>query len=213
MAIGILGGTFDPVHCGHLRLAIELRERLELERVRLLPAGAPRLRDPPVANAQHRLQMLVEAIRDVPGLDIDPRELDRSGPTCTVDTLQAIRDEQPDRSVCFIVGADAFSRLDAWSHWRRLPELAHLVVAERPGVALPGVGPLAELVSARATACVADLHHRPAGRVLRIATPPLDISASDIRRRLRRGSSIHYLVPPGVGTLIEKYGIYPACQS
>ena len=215
MAIGVLGGTFDPVHCGHLRLAIELRERLGLERVHLLPAGAPRLREAPVADGATRLAMLDAATRDVLGLEIDAREINDpgAGPTCTVDTLQAIRDEQPDRPVCFIVGVDAFGRLDAWCRWQRLPELAHLVVAERPGARLPTSGPVAELVSTRSTECVSDLHARPAGHVFRVSTPPLDISASKIRRRRREGASIHCLVPASVHTFIDKHGIYPACPN
>jgi nicotinate-nucleotide adenylyltransferase len=197
-AIGILGGTFDPVHCGHLRLALEMLERLELASVRLLPAPHPRLRSPPELDAGRRLEMLELAIGDVPGLEVDARELGRKGPTYTVDTLESLRAELGDTTICLIVGMDAFRRLDSWHRWPVLAELAHIVVARRPGWEPPDTGPVAELLERRACKKVVDLHAAPAGRVMLCDTPWLDISATRVRALIAEGRNIRFLVPDNV---------------
>ena len=135
--IGILGGTFDPVHCGHLRLALEIREQLSLDTVRLLPASSPRLREKPRADGLQRLELLTAAVDGVPGLEVDARELDRDGPTYTVDTLESLRQEFPDTALVFILGMDSFQSLDRWHRWQELPGLAHLAVAHRPVARFP----------------------------------------------------------------------------
>ena len=212
MAIGILGGTFDPVHCGHVRLALEIREQLSLGEIRLMPALNPRLRAAPIAEAASRLAMLRCATQALPGLEVDDRELRRGGPTRTAETLGAIREEVGAAPLCFIVGVDAFARLDEWHDWERLTQLAHLVVAHRPGASLPHFGPVARLFGERRAARASELHQRPAGLVHVVEAPMLDISATDIRRRLANGHSIHCLVPPGVQALIERNATYPACN-
>ena len=131
--LGLLGGTFDPIHVGHLRLAIEVRERLGLDEVQLMPAPRPRLRGMPEVDADTRLRLLQAAVDGVGGLAVDAREMQADGPTRTVDTLESIRREQGARPVCWIMGADAAGRLDRWHRWERLIELAHLVIARRPG--------------------------------------------------------------------------------
>ena len=206
--IGILGGTFDPVHCGHLRLALEIRERLSLDCVRLLPAPCPRLREAPRADVSSRLDMLAAAIEGEPGLQLDAREVDRDGPTYTVETLESLRREFPDSVLVFIVGMDSFRKLDRWHRWQELLDLAHLVVADRPGGSLPGPGPIADLLEQRRCDDVAVLKSQPAGRIMMCRPPLLDISATRIRSRVAEGRSIRFLVPDKVIELINRARCY-----
>jgi len=207
-AIGILGGTFDPVHCGHLRLALEVRATLGLAEVRLMPASNPRLRAPPRAAADNRLAMLECAVADCPGLNVDARELSRPGPTSTVDTLESLRAELPDRSLCLILGMDAFARIEAWHRWREIFDLAHLVVVRRPGSPDPGGDALAELLVARRCRDFDRLHDEPAGRIAVLEVPGLDISGSRIRALVAGRADIRFLVPDAVAALINERGLY-----
>ena len=211
-AIGILGGTFDPVHCGHLHLASEMRDHLGLDTVFLLPAADPRLRAPPEATAAVRLEMLRAAVAGIGALAVDTRELERAGPTCTVDTLVELRREHPEEPLCFILGLDAFLRLDEWERWRKLPELAHLAVARRAGASLPRRGPLARLLRERGTADPTALRRRPAGlvHVAELSVP--DVSASRIRRCLAQGLCVGGMVPPAVIAVIERQDSYRPCK-
>jgi nicotinate-nucleotide adenylyltransferase len=206
--IGILGGTFDPIHCGHLRLALEIRAELSLDTVRLLPAPNPRLRDTPRADVTRRLQLLAAAIEDEPGLEVDARELDRDGPTFTVDTLESLRGEFPDAALVFILGMDSFRRLDRWHRWQELTGLAHLAVAHRPGGALPDAGPVAELLARCRWDDPSTLLDAPAGRIVVCEPPLLDISATRVRSLLSQGRSIRFLVPDKVIELINRTGCY-----
>ena len=213
-ALGILGGTFDPVHCAHLRMAIEMREQLGLDRVDLMPAPYPRLRGTPSASPVQRLEMLRAAVADLDGLEVDGRELKRTGPTRTVETLEQLRSELPRTgpddtpSLVFVMGMDAFSRFDLWSGYERILELAHLAVICRPGAPLPTSGVPAELLASLGDQSVDNVRARPAGSIFVQAIPELDISATAIRARVAAGRSIRYLVPDQVRELIEKYGIY-----
>lgn len=204
--LGLLGGTFDPVHLGHLRLAIEVREALGLAEVHFLPSAQTHLRDPARADAATREALLRAALADcvAPGLGLDTRELRRGGVSYTVDTLAAVRAEQDARPVCFIVGADAWNALPRWHRWEELLDLAHFVVASRPG---------ADLVHHPATAAAwttdpAALRARPAGLVLACPIPLLPISSTDIRERLAAGRSIDGLVPAAVARLIRDGALY-----
>lgn len=206
--IGILGGTFDPVHCGHLRLALEVRDMLALDSVRLLPAPNPRLRATPRADASRRLELLHAAVDDEPGLAVDPRELARDGPTRTVETLEFYRQEFSDEAIVFILGMDSFRSLDRWHRWRELIGLAHLVVAQRPGGSLPGSGPVADLLEQRRCDDVATLMAKPAGYIMICAPPLLDISATRIRTLMAEGRSIRFLVPDKVIEVIDRTRCY-----
>lgn len=206
--IGILGGTFDPVHCGHLRLALEMRERLDLDRVCLLPAPNPRLREKPRADVSRRLELLAAAIDGEPGLVVDTRELDRDGPTYTVETLESFRQEFPNESLVFILGMDSFQKLDLWHRWQKLLDLAHLAVAHRPGGSLPGPGSIADLLTQHRCDDVATLKARPAGRIMVCEPPLLDISATRIRSLAAAGQSIRFLVPDKVNELINRTRCY-----
>ena len=156
--------------------------------------------------------MLRAAVAAIGTLEVDTRELERAGPTCTVDTLVELRREHPEEPLCFIVGLDAFQRLDEWEHWRKIPELAHLAIARRAGASLPQRGPLARLLRERGTADPTALHRRPGG-FLHVAELPIpDVSASRIRRCLAQGLCVEGMLPPAVIELIERQGMYRLCK-
>jgi nicotinate-nucleotide adenylyltransferase len=206
--IGLLGGTFDPVHCGHLRLALEMRDQLCLDQVRLIPAPNPRLRESPHADIKRRLEMLSAAIEGESGLAVDARELQRRGPTYTVETLASLRREFPNEVLVFILGMDSFTRLHRWHRWQELLELAHLAVAQRPGGSLPDAGPVAELLAQRRCDELAVLKAEPAGRIIICQPPMLDISATRVRALAADGRSIRFLVPDKVNELINRTRCY-----
>lgn len=208
--IAMLGGTFDPVHLGHLRSAVELHEALALDRVHLIPAKTPPLRgEPSVAPAQ-RLALLRLGIGDTPGLVADDRELGRKGPSYSADTLASLREELGGEArLVMALGHDAFLRLAEWHEPQRLFELAHLVVVDRPDyqAALPVA--LRELIAGRESEGVEELMARPAGGLLRLRLPSrMAISATELRRRLARGLSVRYLLPEAVETHIMAHGFY-----
>jgi len=206
--MGILGGTFDPIHHGHLRLALEVYEGLDLEAVRLIPLATPPHRTDPTAPAPLRLAMLQAALNNEPGLIADDRELRRKGISYTVDTLSELRQEYGVLPLCLIVGMDAFSALDTWRSWERLIQLAHIAIVHRPEASLPTAGPVRELFEHHKTQDPLDLHRVPAGRIARLAIPLLDISASRIRSLIRAGRNPRYLLPEAVMALIHQHKLY-----
>ena len=210
--LGLLGGTFDPVHIAHLRLAIEVRERMQMDTVRLIPAPRPRLRDTPQVDAQTRLRLLTCAIKGIAGLSVDDRELAADGPTRSVETLRSIRSDEGDRPLCLILGADAASRLDHWYQWQDLIGLAHLVIARRPGAQLPEQGPVAKLINEHAKSEITALASQSAGFVYICDIPALDISATVVRERLANGRSIEFLVPDEVRHILIKEKLYATRQ-
>jgi nicotinate-nucleotide adenylyltransferase len=206
--LGIFGGTFDPVHNGHLRTAIEVADVLDLERVLLIPGGDPPHRAPPVADAATRRGLLVAAIADEPRLAIDERELCREGPSYTVLTLEELRRERGAQPLLLILGMDAFAGLATWHRWTELIGLAHMVVAHRPGWAPPDSGPVGTLWRERGATDSAALAAAPAGRVLLVPTTQLDIASSRLREMLREGRDPRYLMPEAVRRMIHETGIY-----
>lgn len=206
--VGIFGGTFDPIHFGHLRTAFELLQALRLAEVRLMPAGSPPHRGVPLCDAEHRLAMVRAAIVGQPGFVVDDREIRRDGPSYSVTTLRELRAEAPARPVCLIVGMDAFLGLPQWHEWRSLLELAHVVVAHRPGWAAPASGTLGELLAERGTARVEDLHEAVAGRIHVRSVTPLEISSTDLRNLIVSGSDPRYLLPDAVRAIIRDTGCY-----
>ncbi|KPK38195.1 MAG: nicotinate-nucleotide adenylyltransferase [Gammaproteobacteria bacterium SG8_47] len=209
--IGILGGTFDPIHFGHLRPALEVAENLALSELRFLPCANPPHRRPPQADALQRLAMVRAAVAAEPRFRVDDRELRRGGLSYMVDTLVSLRTELGGTPLCLLLGADAFAALDTWHEWERIPDLAHLIVMQRPEQE-PAVGALSaslrELVRQRKTEDVAGLNQKPAGDVCFVTVTQLAISATEIRRVLREGRSIRFLVPAVVEQLIEMQRIY-----
>ena len=207
-AIGIFGGTFDPIHFGHLRTAFELLQALALDEVRFVPAGEPPHRGNPTCDAAHRLAMVRAAVADQPGLVVDDREIRRRGPSYTVLTLRELRVEQPARPLCLIVGMDAFLGLPQWHEWREILALAHLVVAHRPGWLAPAQGALGELLAARGTQRIADLHQSVAGRIHVRPVTQLEISSTDLRELIVAGQDPRYLLPDAVRAIIRDTGCY-----
>jgi nicotinate-nucleotide adenylyltransferase len=210
--LGILGGTFDPIHYGHLELARETMEGLGLAAVRLIPAGDPPHRAPPVATAGERLAMVKLAVADYRGFEVDAREIDRPGRSFTVVTLEELRAEDPARPLALIVGADAFLELPSWHRWHELMDLAHIIIVARPGTAFNGKLPL-KLVREwehRYTSDPRALSATPAGSFIRQPITPQAISASTIRAALARGelAAVRGLLPPAVLAYIERNRLY-----
>jgi nicotinate-nucleotide adenylyltransferase len=198
VAIGVFGGTFAPIHNGHLRLAIEAREQLGLDQVHVIPAATPPLRPAPAIPAARRLRWVRLATGRERGLVADGRELARRGPSYTIDTLASLRAQFPRASLCLLMGQDAARQLPRWHRWRELPDFAHLVFFARPGEkpALPAA--LARLLRDRRARSAAQLRRRAAGLWLQLPLPPLPVSGTDVRRRLSAGLSVRGLVPDTV---------------
>ena len=192
--LGVMGGTFDPIHHGHLVTAEEALVQLELERVVFVPTGQPWMKDDRhVSPAEDRYLMTVIATASNPRFAVSRLEVDREGPTYTVDTLKALADEYPDSELFFVTGADAMLEILQWKDPEEVLSLAHFIAATRPGYDL---GHFEAETAAR----------RP--RVTVMHVPALAISSTDIRRRVREGRPIRYLVPEGVKSYVEKAGLY-----
>jgi nicotinate-nucleotide adenylyltransferase len=209
-AIGLFGGTFDPVHFGHLRAALEAREQLGLPTLRLLPAGDPPHRADTVATAAQRLAMLKLAIAPCAGLQVDDRELRRAGPSFMVDTLAEIRREAATEPVLLLIGQDAANALDSWHRWRDLFSLAHIVVMRRPDAHFHCAGELLQEVQRRRVSEPDDLLRSPAGRILPLEVTQLDISSTLIRCLLAEGRSPQFLLPDRVLEFIRQQRLYGA---
>ena len=212
--VALLGGTFDPVHYGHLRFADDARRALGLAEVRLVPARDPPHRAGPAASAADRLAMLRLGAAEFPGLAIDERELARPGRSYTVRTLEELRGEYPTRPLLLLVGADAFRGLPTWHRWREIFALAHVVVVARPGVALAAdlPEPLAVEWRTRRTGDPAALFSAPAGAIYEARVSPQPISATVIRAQLARGpagrAAVDGLLPRDVLTYIDRHRLY-----
>ena len=206
--IGIFGGTFDPIHYGHLRTALELKALLELDKVHIVPCANPPHRTAPMSDGALRLRMVEAAIRNEPGFVADARELTRAGVSYTIDTLASFRAEFAAQPLCLMVGMDAFLGLPQWHRWRELTTLAHIVVAHRPGWQAPTSGTLGELLRERRTASAAELAARPAGLVHIQPVTQLEISSTDLRDSLRAGRDPKFLVPDSVREIIIETECY-----
>ena len=206
--IGIFGGTFDPIHFGHLRTAFELLQALRLSEMRFMPAGNPPHRELTIANSEQRLAMVKAATAGQPGFVVDDREVRREGLSYSVDTMRTLRADFPTRALCLIVGMDAFLGLPKWHQWRDLLELAHLVVAHRPGWRAPSMGPLGELLVDRGTGRIGDLHEARAGCIYIHAVTQLEISSTEVRKSIAAGRDPRYLMPDAVRAIIEDTGCY-----
>jgi len=215
-SIGILGGTFDPIHFGHLRLAEEMLELAELKLIRFIPTGTPPHRDTPQVSARHRSAMVRLAIADQPAFVLDEREVDLTAPCYTVDTLRELRTELgASQSLCLLMGGDAFLQLHTWHNWEQLFELAHIVVGYRPGYTLVerihSATEKLRLHYQRRLCAVAALSQQPSGGIVELAIPKLEISATLIRRRVEENRSIRYLLPNSVADYIHQHHLYAPC--
>lgn len=207
-AIGILGGTFDPIHLGHLRMALELYETLDLARVHIVPCYQPVHRKLPVASPEHRLAMVSQAIESESALFADNREIRRKGPSYMIDTLIEMRQDMPETPLCLLIGIDAFLGFASWHRWKDILEHAHLVVAHRPQYQLPETGIIRELLNKRLQSDGAYLHEKTAGGILLRPITSLEISATDIRKQIAMGRNPRYLLPDAVYDYIKQHGIY-----
>ncbi len=212
----LLGGTFDPIHYGHLRVADDVRAALAVDQVLLVPAADPPHRPPPGAPARDRVAMLELAVAQFPGLAVDAREVNRGGKSFTVDTLRELRREWPTAPLAWIVGSDTFLGLTSWHRYRELLDLAHLIVVARPGVDLAAQlhGELARIWNAHATADRDAIKTTPAGAIVTIETSPHAISATAIRQALASAPADRHalgqLLPAAVLAYIETHHLYGA---
>jgi len=206
--IGIFGGTFDPIHYGHLRTAFEMLQALRFSEVRFVPSGDPPHRGETFASADLRLKMVRVAAAEQPGFVVDDCEFRRDGPSFTIDTLATMREEHPDASLGLIVGMDAFLGLSSWRRWDEILDFAHIIVAHRPGWKAPDIGDLGDLITAHGTHRVDDLHEKRHGYIHIHAVTQLEIASTEIRDLVAVGRDPRFLMPDAVRDLIIESGVY-----
>ncbi len=205
-AIGLLGGTFDPIHFGHLRAALEVEEKLGLAHIRLIPSARPPHRDAPHASPQQRLMMLHLAMKNTDRFVVDDRELQRDGPSYSVDTLLSLRDDFPENPLYLLLGTDAFLGIQTWYKWQSLLELAHIVVVRRPDETIEMPKDLNTWYQAHLA--ISDDAHALSGKIWPIEVTQLAISATAIRALISKGQSPQFLIPDPVIQLINQLGLY-----
>lgn len=209
--IGIFGGTFDPPHLGHLRLALELYQRLGWQQIRFIPCQQPVLHKTTHTSATHRLAMLQLALKDQPGLVVDDQELQRNSPSYTVDTLLSLRRELGEETpLCLILGYDLLNDLPQWQRWQELLTLAHWVIVPRDNYTIPTQGPVANLIQQQRIEDPQQLQHTSAGHILITSLAPLAISATAIRQQIAEHFSPRYLLPDTVWAYIQQHDLYSA---
>lgn len=210
--IGIFGGTFNPIHFGHLRLAEEVANTLDCDHIRFIPSAHPPHKPPPTVSAAHRAKMVEIAIADNPRFKLDTCELHREGPSYTVDTLTALKQQFPQHHLCLLMGVDAFSQLNTWHRWQQLFELTHIVLVERPKQAQNKLHPaLANTWLQRRTplhTAIDAMRNQDAGIITEISTTPLAISSTEIRNAFFQQQSARYLLPNDVMTWIQSHQLY-----
>lgn len=206
--IGLLGGTFNPVHIGHLRAALEVAEFMALDELRLIPSARPPHREAPQATAEQRLAMVRLAVASEPRLTVDDRELKRDKPSFTYDTLESVRAELAAGDQLFLLlGWDAFCGLPSWHRWQELLEHCHILVLQRPDADSEPPEALRDLLAARSENDPLSLAG-PGGQISFIWQTPLAVSATQVRQLLAQGRSVRYLVPDAVLAYIQAQGLY-----
>jgi nicotinate-nucleotide adenylyltransferase len=210
--IGLLGGTFNPIHFGHLRMAQELADALNFNEVRFIPSANPPHRTTPEVSAQHRAAMVQLAISDNPLFTVDTRELERTGASYMIDTLISLRNELGENNtLCLIMGSDAFVKLDTWHHWQKLLDYCHIILVQRPNIA-PDQPKLSAALTAllhdHYTENVDDLVHKSAGYIHMQKITPLDVSATKIREMIATNDEVKYLLPDNVLAYIKQHRLY-----
>ncbi len=205
---GIFGGTFDPVHNGHLETVTAVFDKCALERVYFIPAAIPPHRDQPDANAQQRLEMVSLAIANYPRFDVDDRELKRETPSYTYDTIKSLQTEDCSRRYCLILGIDALSGLDSWYRWRELLDSIHFIVVQRPGWEIPE--PLPDWWQQGRTEFIEDLKQFESGKICLIEVEPNPVSATEIRYGIAQGIDVSTMVPHSVWDYIRTNKLYGA---
>ena len=212
--VGIFGGTFDPIHYGHLRVAEEIVETVGLQKMYFVPAGMPRLRHSPVASSQHRVEIVRLAIQKNPDFVLDEREIYRDGVSYSIDTVREFKQEFGEEvRLCFILGADAFIKLPEWNNWKELFNLCHFIVSSRPGYSLTLIKELLskelrEECSQRWVSNTESLKKDTSGLIFIASTTMLDISATSIRAHIAAGRSVRHLVPSVTVNYISENKLY-----
>jgi nicotinate-nucleotide adenylyltransferase len=208
--IGILGGTFDPVHRGHIQIAQSVRQALDLSEVRLIPCYQPIHRELPIATPEQRIAMLQLAIVNEPFLTVDDCEIQRKGLSYMVDTLEILQQRFPQTPLCLIMGIDAFIGLPSWHRYNDILQLAHLIILQRPHYQLPKMGIIPELLKQYLTHDIKALHQAMAGFIFYYSLPLIDISATAIREKIATGQNPDSLLPIEVYNYILEQGLYQA---
>jgi nicotinate-nucleotide adenylyltransferase len=207
--IGILGGTFDPIHFGHIKPALDLLALLPLDEIRFIPCRIPPHRSQPQASAQHRWRMVEMVVNQQAGFVADSRELRREGTSYTIDTLEDLRrDLGTSDSFCLILGNDAFCGFTQWCRWQEILTLAHILVTKRPGVSLPTQGDVAQLLQRARLRRPEELTHSSSGGILPCAVSQVNISSTEIRACIRAGKQPRFLIPGPVWAYIRREGLY-----
>ena len=206
--IGIFGGTFDPVHYGHIKPALSVKLALGLEQLRFIPNREPPHRETPWLDVDQRLSLLKSALAEYEDVVVDERELSREGPSYMVDTLLSLKQDFPGQDFCLIIGMDAFMGINRWHRWRELFELCHIVVTQRPGfdesVATQHMdADDANFLQQKITRNISDLSLQSAGKILLQSVPQLDISSTMIRDSLSRGEDISQWMPAAAYTQLR----------
>jgi nicotinate-nucleotide adenylyltransferase len=207
--VGLLGGTFNPIHHGHLRLAQELAETFQMDEVRFIPSANPPHKTKPAVSAQQRAEMVSLAIEGNPLFKLDTRELDRSGTSYTIDTLSSLHDELKDTALCLIMGSDAFLKLDTWHRWQELIHYCHIVLVQRPNHPHQGINQnLQNFIENHYTENITELSESRAGLITMQQMPALDISSSQIREMIHQHRNPMYLCPQPVVDYINSHQLY-----
>jgi len=203
--LGLMGGMFDPVHQGHLKIALTTLENLQMDAIRLLPCGNPVHRGEVFASAQHRLAMLRLAVESYSDIGIDDRELNSDEPSFTLTSLQKIKQEQPDARLFFIMGQDAFNNFHTWHRWHDIFLLTHIIVAARPGYQLNPVKELETELKKRMVPSIEKLKQTEYGKIFITEYDLLDISSSIVRETVLGHKSLAGLVPELVPEKVAHY--------
>lgn len=201
--IGILGGTFDPIHLGHIYIALAVLEKLKLQEIKFLPCYQPVHRNLPSASPKDRVAMINIGIKDYNSFTVDEREFRRGGPSYMIDTLISLRNEYPTTPLCLILGMDAYSNIQTWKRWQELLEYAHFIVVTRPCL-----HPSVQALKPFETSEKAKLFEQLSGSILFLDIKPCDITATEIRRRIKEKQEVTPLLPPGVYDYILEHRLY-----
>ena len=207
-AIGILGGTFDPIHFGHLRPALEIQQALNLQTLYLMPNYIAPHKSKSLISTEQRLDMVKLAIQDTPNLQINSQELLRKSPSYTIDTLKALRQAYPNTPICFIMGMDSLIQFDTWYQYLDILNYCHLIVSHRPGWAPKFNSTISTLLERHKTIIPSELHLNLNGSIYFQKTTQLDISSSDIRNLISKKQCIDFLTPKSVCTYIDEHKCY-----
>jgi len=207
--IGIFGGTFDPIHLGHIQLAKEIYRLYHFQEIRFVPCHQNSLKNQPMATAAQRLDMVKLAIEDIPGLIADEREVIQGGPSYTIDTVRELRNEIGNQSLCLIMATDTFAGLPLWKQWQQLVNYAHFLVGYRPGFTYQQSPELSNLLKTYQANDIHEIYQMPAGRILFLDLPELfNVAATDVRALLLHGKNPKDMLPKKVQQYIEQHHLY-----